>query len=136
MSTNSHIGYRKNNTYHYIHCQWDGYPSHHGPILIEHYNTLEKVVALVNLGAMSSLDISMECPEGHSFDTPVDGHCVFYTRDRGDDHIITHSESLNGLIDKEYAYLFVDGEWHVSDHGRKFLLLTKYFKDGQWLDEI
>ena len=38
-----------------VYCHWDGYPQHHLPILIEHYNTLEKAKALIKPGSMSAL---------------------------------------------------------------------------------
>lgn len=67
-----------------IYCHWDGYPSHNGKLLLENYNTPEKVDALINMGSISILDKSMEAPEGHTFDTPVDGYTIFYHRDRGE----------------------------------------------------
>lgn len=38
-----------------VYCHWDGYPKHHLPILIKHYNTLEKAKALIKPGSMSTL---------------------------------------------------------------------------------
>ena len=47
-----------------IYCHWDGYPSHHGPILLENYTTQEKVESLIALGSISSLAPETEIPEG------------------------------------------------------------------------
>ena len=67
-----------------IYCHWDGYPSHNGKILHENYDTQEKVETLIALGDLSSLRESPACPEGHSYRTPVAGHCIAYGRDRGE----------------------------------------------------
>lgn len=67
-----------------IYCHWDGYLSHNGVILQEHFATQERAEALVALGDISSLKPSIEKPEGHTFDNAVDGHTVFYGRDRGE----------------------------------------------------
>ena len=67
-----------------VYCHWDGYPDTVGVILLKHYNSLEKTNSILNLGDLSSLGPSVEKPEGHSFDTPVNGYSVFYGRDRGE----------------------------------------------------
>jgi hypothetical protein len=56
MGTRSAIGFvRPDGSCCTVYCHWDGYPSHHLPILLEHYNTLEKAQKLVEPGSMSSL---------------------------------------------------------------------------------
>ena len=56
MSTRSAIGYKlSSGRIKAVYCHWDGYPKHHLPILIEHYNTLKKAKALIKPGSMSSL---------------------------------------------------------------------------------
>ena len=56
MGTRSAIGYKlPSGRIKAVYCHWDGYPKHHLPILIEHYNTLEKAKALIKPGSMSSL---------------------------------------------------------------------------------
>ena len=56
-----------------VYCHWDGYPSHNGRILLNHYNTQELAEALVRIGDISVLDASIEKPEGHTFDNRVKG---------------------------------------------------------------
>ncbi len=97
----------------YVYCHWDGYPSHHIPILSEFYNTKETAEAIISLGDLSILDKSFECPEGHSFDTPVKGHSVFFGRDRGETNCEANSAfSIHSLkskarkADMEYIYIF------------------------------
>lgn len=55
MSTNSRIGYLENGQVKSIYCHWDGYTSHNGAILLDHYDALDKVKALVDRSNISSL---------------------------------------------------------------------------------
>tara|TARA_R100000406_G_C3044034_1_gene106876 strand:+ start:190 stop:564 length:375 start_codon:yes stop_codon:yes gene_type:complete len=56
MATRSAIGYQlPSGRIKAVYCHWDGYPKHQLPILIEHYNTVEQVRALIKPGSMSSL---------------------------------------------------------------------------------
>jgi hypothetical protein len=97
-----------------IYCHWDGYPSHHLPILVAHYGTYEKVLALVALGGLSSLDeqVSPSTEPGATYS--MDGVTVAYHRDRGEDLEIMTYASLAEHCTQEYAYLFKDGEWFWS----------------------
>ena len=67
-----------------VYCHWDGYVEHNGKLLVTHYNTQERAEALVALGDISALNKSIECPAGHSFNTPAEGCTIFYGRDRGE----------------------------------------------------
>lgn len=67
-----------------IYLHWDGYPDEAGRLLKEHYASEEKVDQLLALGSLSELGESMDCPEGHSYQSSVQGHCVAYHRDRGE----------------------------------------------------
>lgn len=117
-----------------IYCHWDGYPSHHGPILLEHYTTQEKVESLIELGSISSLAPETEIPEGvtHNFENPADGIVVAYHRDRGEDLSIKAHGSVNDFVKsdvEEYGYVFTAaGEWlfangHVGAYDREAVLL-------------
>lgn len=63
---------------------YDGYIAHTGRMLVEHYNDAESAKALIALGDLSTLDKSIECPEGHSFNKKIPGYSVAYGRDRGE----------------------------------------------------
>ena len=67
-----------------IYCHWDGYLSHNGRILFDHYTTQALAEALVAPGDMSSLAPKCDKPAGHSFDNKIEGYCVYYGRDRGE----------------------------------------------------
>ena len=115
MSTRSTISAKLDDYIYSIYCHWDGYPDHHLPILTEHYNTEEAIEKLMALGDLSSLEVSTECPEGHTFDTPIKGYCIAYGRDRGDDgtEAIKTSHWLN-MQKQEYNYFWENGTWSVT----------------------
>ena len=98
-----------------IYAHWDGYLSHNGKILLEHYTTREKIEALLDLGALSVLAESIEKPKGHSFDKAISGYTVFYGRDRGDDgtEALIHN-TFEDIPYEEYNYLFKDDVWYVD----------------------
>ena len=123
MGTRSRIG-RVNGdgsiTSQYVH--WDGYPAHHGPLLLAHYSTAEKLAALLDLGDLSAL--APEIGEQQDFDapTPEGGRiwCLAYRRDRGDkgtraikSRNLGAYEALADICGAEYLYLLKDGEWLV-----------------------
>ena len=100
-----------------IYCHWDGYPSHHGPLLLRHYNTQELAEKLVEPGDMSSLDAKCSKSRDHTFGTPKKGYCVYYGRDRGVE------ASLGDTLDEvwntndtgtEFSYLWNDGKWWIT----------------------
>ncbi len=64
----------------------DGYPSGVGKMLLEHYQTRERVEALIDLGELHYLDERLAPNEGeeHSFEKPVEGVTVAFVRDRGE----------------------------------------------------
>lgn len=120
MATRSRIGIENpDGTVTSIYCHWDGYPSHNGHILVNHYKDRQKVESLIALGDISSLDEQVECPEGHSFENRVDGYTVAYHRDRGEGLRQRLNQTVNGFIRsdiEEYGYLFTQqGEWICID---------------------
>jgi hypothetical protein len=135
MATRSKIAIEdQDGTVRSIYCHWDGYPSHHGPILLEHYTTQEKVESLIALGSISSLAPETEIPEGvtHNFENPADGIVVAYHRDRKEPIAIKAHGSVNDFIKsdvEEYGYIFTAaGEWlfangHVGSYDREAVTL-------------
>ena len=120
MSTHSIIAYKTpEGKYRGIYCQFDGYPSHNGKILKEHYTDPDKIKQLIDLGNLSSLEANVH-PKGsnHNYRTPEKGVCVYYVRDRGDDwedekpvEDDNLQEFLEYLPDVPYLYLFENGKW-------------------------
>lgn len=90
-----------------IYTHWDGYPSHHGKILLENYDTHNKVVELIQLGSLSEL---------HS--TP--DACVSFHRRDGADKNINVSSNLSDHHNWGYAYLYRDGGWWFKRYNGVF----------------
>ena len=98
-----------------IYCHFDG--DTRLPILKKYYNSQELAEDLVSMGDMSSLAENMTCPEGHNFDHPEKGYCVFYYRDRHEPWADTKPNVYNTLKeaweqthqDQEYVYEYDNG---------------------------
>lgn len=108
-------------SYKTIYTHWDGYPSHNGRLLLQHYSTQEAVEKLVAPGNISSLDESCDCPEGHSFNRPVKGYTVYYGRDRGEpkNEPSTGPDARSSMMNsnygkQEYNYLWDGEQWTVN----------------------
>jgi hypothetical protein len=123
MGTRSRIGVMHGDKCKSVYCHWDGYLDHNGRILLEHYDSA-KTNHLVALGDISSLDRTVEIPEGveHTFENPVKGITSFYGRDRGEtgcefavDH--TFEDFMKRVDDSgaEYYYIMRDGVWYCGD---------------------
>lgn len=104
-----------------IYCHFDGYPEHNGRILFRHYHTQESIDKLIDLGDLSQLAESTDCPEDHSFGSPEDGFCVAYGRDRGEsdtqaNYAATADQALseNKYGPQEFDYLWDGQHWHVN----------------------
>jgi hypothetical protein len=143
MATRSRIAIEdQDGTVRSIYCHWDGYPSHHGPILLENYTTQEKVESLIALGSISSLAPETEIPEGvtHSFGNATEGIVVAYHRDRGEDLSIQYHRNVDHFVKsdvEEYGYIFTAaGEWlfvdgHKNAYTREAVLLDKVVEKAE-----
>ena len=141
MGTRSTISMRNSDgTYTGIYCHWDGYVSHNGRILHEHYQDERKIRQLMELGSLSGL--GPEIGEKHPFDNPYPwdhpqhgewkqkygNWCHAYGRDRGEDDIdavtgVNYTELVLDLGIQEYNYLWENGEWKVR----------KGYGDSRWV---
>jgi hypothetical protein len=116
MSTSSRIGYeQEDGTFVSVYCHFDGYPSHNGNLLFHHYNDYWEVRRLVDQGNISGLDQYSGCPIGHTFDKPVKGFTIYYSRDRGDDWDIEKPRIDTDIqeVRESYGYVFKDNQWFV-----------------------
>lgn len=119
MATRSTITLKTEKVYTGIDCHWDGYPSHTGAILLEHYDTEEKVKELIALGSINSLfkKVKPDNDEKHSFCHPAKNVTVAYHRDRGEGcrPVINVYDSLEQIFkgDADYNYVFENGEWEL-----------------------
>ena len=130
MGTRSRIGVMHGDKLKSVYCHWDGYLSHNGKILQNHYDS-DKANHLISLGNLSSL--GTDIGEKHEFDCPYhfktpeflawqeakNGMCTFYGRDReetGVDFTVdqSYAEFLSKDYDYEYYYIMNDGVWYVG----------------------
>lgn len=130
MSTNSTISLFNPDTKTYlsIYCHQDGYIDGVGMTLKNHYDTFDKAMALIELGNVSALHESIECPEGRTFENPASGCTVFYGRDRSEEgQGFMEYLSARECFSEEYNYLFKGNEWFLLDrHGE----IHRYDENG------
>lgn len=113
MATRSHIGKKlEDGTIKYIYCHFDGYPSHNGRILKEHYRDSTKLDKLLELGDLSYL--APEIGKKQDFDKPIDKKwCLAYGRDRGEKGTRPkNTTNFKKFCDQDYNYLFENEGWH------------------------
>jgi hypothetical protein len=121
MSTRSRIAVATPDGFRSVYCHHDGYLSHNGRILFNHYrgeDNYEKVHRLIAEGDMSSL--GEEIGEKHDFDNieARQGQCTFYRRDRSEQDVqAAVHKSFADLVqyardsDAEFLYVNLDGLW-------------------------
>ena len=148
MGTRSRIGVMHGDVCKSVYCHWDGYLSHNGVILQEHYDSA-KANQLVALGNLSVLGKNLG--EKHSFDTyhltPEErkqheldngNSCTFYGRDREEeDQAWTVDHTFADFLDRvdgcgaEYYYIMRDDVWYVGcpDKGSKLVALTEALQE-------
>jgi hypothetical protein len=134
MGTRSNIiVQRTDGKWHSVYCHWDGYLSHNGKILFEHYNSQKLAEGLVKLGDISSLGPKNTKPKGHTFETRVDGYTVYYGRDRkeknvdgkiGDSLSAVYPDTEDTWIEFIYVWKADEAKWFVgsADEGTQSLI--------------
>lgn len=110
-----------------IYCHMDGYLTHNGALLVDHYDTPEKVDEILALGDLSFLTPQLypDPNKPHSFDynNRQDGVTVAYGRDRGETDIEAQDLTMKELIDTQtwanYCYVFTDdNRWKYFQYGK------------------
>ena len=137
MATRSTIAIlRDNGEVAKVYCHWDGYLEHNGELLVKHYDTADKVEALIAGGDISSL--GSQIGEKHPFDTydksklsaedlalaeraEAEGWTMYYGRDRGETGVEPKVYASLSLYEKnaqmeEYNYCFIYGEWYYISY--------------------
>ena len=111
-----------------VYCHWDGYLSHNGRILLDHYD-MAKLDRLIRLGDLSSL--GGEIGEKHDFDKRPEGVCTFYNRDRDEALADTKARRYMNRREmqkhrEEFSYIMDQfGVWHVAVLDREFVPLRQ-----------
>ena len=117
------------NDYRTIYCQLDGYPSYLGMLLIDHYNTVEMVDKLLDLGDIYALKPKLEpdANQPHDFMNRQKDVTLAFSRDfdeEGFDASIKTLEELEENWEIEFVYIFTqDNKW-------------KYFSVGELEDGV
>jgi hypothetical protein len=115
MSTRSMIAKKlPDGRFRAIYSHWDGYPSHNGRILLEHYSDSAKLDRLLDLGNISVL--REEVGEKHDFDMKMlaggEKWTTAYGRDRGD-------EDQEAKVFDTLAEVMPQDSWEASHQPRR-----------------
>ena len=111
-----------------IYCHNDGYPRHNGRILLDHYNTPEKVAKLMELGHLSLL--GNEIGEKQDFDQPTDRNwCLAYGRDRGETFqhaakFLSLAEAISNFDECDWFYYYNGEYWKYRTYKGDWGILT------------
>ena len=100
-------------------CHWDGYPEHNGKILFEHYQDVEKLTKLIELGHISILAPELRTDKPHTFNNPAEGVVVAYGRDRGEEDVEfdyhANAQDFFNVDIQQWGYLLTkEGVWKVK----------------------
>jgi len=115
MATRSMIAFDDGDEIVAIYCHHDGYLTHNGKILLNHYDDIEKVEELMDLGDLSVL--GKEIGRKQEFDKPTDRNwCLAYGRDRGEKNtearsFATLQEAIDDFDGCDYFYVFNGHGW-------------------------
>lgn len=117
MSTRSRVGVLNADwSIRSIYVHYDGYPSHHYPILRDHYSTTAKIKALLLLGDLKAL--GKEIGIKTNFGNPADRQCIAFMRDGSgieckSEFSRTPKDFARLCVDcrAEFAYLWSGTEW-------------------------
>ena len=135
MATRSTIAIaREDGSVAQVYCHWDGYLENNGVLLVNHYNTADKVEELIAGGDISSLGeiVGVE----HPFDTRIaemaqeeydrlyGNMTLYYGRDRGEEgtgarvfgDVAEYEKAGDSGMFEEFNYLFIDGRWYYKSY--------------------
>lgn len=138
MATRSTIAIaREDGTVAKVYCHWDGYLENNGQLLVNCYNTAEKIEELLSHGDISSLGevVGGRHPFGPDYNNPGSpedvahrnaknaGWTTFYGRDRGesdiDAKVYADIESYENSQFEEFNYLFIGGKWYYKSYDKQ-----------------
>jgi hypothetical protein len=135
MATRSAIGFLEyDGSVTGIYCHWDGYLEGVGATLTKYYTDIDKVLKLIDMGDVSSLDkeIGVQHPfsrfstdfSQEKWDDLYGDMTTFYTRDRGEDaparDFADAKAFRSNYGDAEFFYLFDGNEWTYATRGMPY----------------
>ena len=131
-----------------VYCHWDGYLSHNGLILQEHYSDPFELQKLIKRGGISSLGNVIGKKHPFSSHTSAAdkvayeaaqeaGYTTFYTRDRGESLTVEKFENFAEYVEnhqyEEFEYILrnVDGKatWFVDCGSTGYVTLESAFNN-------
>ena len=122
MATRSRIGIElKDGSILSAYHHWDGYPQWLGRILQTHYNTKEKVSALIDGGDMSSCWTNERWggvnEYGGQMKEETAEYGAQYYSQRGEDTPPRYDNDMEEFFsdNEEYSYIFRNGNWFAYD---------------------
>ncbi|MEZ4711669.1 MAG: hypothetical protein R3A44_31040 [Caldilineaceae bacterium] len=131
MGTRSFIALQTNSGFSGVYCHWDGYLSHNGRILRDHYYETEKIKQLIGLGYMSTLGPTISTK--HNPKHRTDDQTTYFHRDREHDWEECQPQRFETIHDLrkfaedcgcEYLYLFDGHAWEYAERGAQFFGLS------------
>ena len=95
-----------------IYCHYDNYPEFQGRVLRDHYDTPEKVKALIDGGDVSCTWTNA----GWNNETLPETGALYYSA-RGEDCPPRHDETMTEFFNngEEFGYIYQNGEWFCYD---------------------
>jgi hypothetical protein len=154
MGTRSRIGIMHGDKCKSVYCHWDGYLSHNGRILQDHFDSA-KANHLVSLGDLSSLrpeigdkhafsQFEMAADERKAFEKLTENWCTFYGRDRGETNVdFQVDENFESFTDRvsgcgaEYYYIMKDGVWYCGvDYPRECMVPGQLYVLSEQLEKV
>ena len=123
MSTRSYLCKElPDGSYQGIYCHCDGYLTYNGAMLLDHYTTIEKVNALLELGDISTLREKVapdpSLPHSFGYAESQEDVTVAYARDRGERKREARKITLEDAEKSDCDYMYVfgkDGRWRYYD---------------------
>jgi len=98
MATRANIGIKlENGQYMMIYSHWDGYPRHVGKVLVNHFDSYEKAMELIEGTSIRSFH------EGGSYERYEDGEADYY------------NSIEDALFYVDYVYFFIE-KWRCYTH--------------------
>ena len=124
MATRSTIAIKQGDKVTAIYCHFDGYREGVGAILEAHYQDVDKVLRLMNLGNISVLGQEIGAYQDfNNRQTHQEDWCLAYGRDRGETE--QEAREFDSVADwvtnfnsgEEYYYLYTAGEgWEFANN--------------------
>lgn len=113
MSTPCYICKKESaNNYVGIYVHYNGYPEKIAPLLLNVYNTGEKVTELISMGAASYITSKLGTKR-NNFDHPDREISCFYHRDRDEELQIDTFTKSELTLPGFFTYVFEDNCWYI-----------------------